>query len=172
LVDADFIRPSVYKILHKNIQNNQEISECILSSKDIKDSLIYDESSGLYLLLGSKLFNNSLDLLLKESFKKLMAASKKIMDYVIIDAPPVTVSAHTEILADIADSSMLVVKQSTAPTNAVVDAVNLLSESKSEFLGCVYNNVHSSILGKNGSYNYNSYKYYYGHYEKKEAANN
>lgn len=172
LVDADFLRPSVHKILNKNVSDKHEISECILSSRDIKEALIYDEKSGLYLLLGSRLFNNSLDLLLKDSFKKLIAASKKIMDYVIIDAPPITVSAHTEVLAGIADSSILVVKQSTAPTKAIADAINLLSESGSEFLGCVYNNVHTSVFGKNSGIKMNSYKYYYGQYYKKEAANN
>jgi len=171
LVDGDFLKPSVHKILNKNVQGNQEISECILSSKDIKEALIYDESSGLYLLLGSKLYNNSLDLILKDSFTKLIAASKKIMDFVIIDAPPITVSAHTELLADIADSSILVVRQSLAPAKAIQDAIDMLSEANSEFLGCVLNNVHTSIFGKSGRLINNSYRYYYGHSEKKEAVN-
>lgn len=171
LVDADFLRPSVYKILHKSIENNQEISECILSSKDIKDALMYDENSGLYLLLGSKLYDNSLNLLLQESFTKLIAASKKIMDYVIIDAPPVTVSAHTEILAEIADSSILVVKQGTAHTKAITDVISILNDARSEFLGCIFNNVYGSLLGRS-SHRINSYKYYYGYYKKKEAIEN
>lgn len=171
LVDADFLRPSVYKILNKNIENNQEITECILSSKDIKDALMYDEKSGLYLLLGSKLYDNSLNLLLQESFTGLIAASKKIMDYVIIDAPPVTVSAHTEILAEIADSSILVVKQATAHTKAITDVISILSDARSQFLGCIFNNVYGSVFGRRSN-RINSYKYYYGYYKKREATEN
>lgn len=172
LVDADFLKPSVYKIMNKEIELNQEISEAIINSRDVKDALIYDEKSGLYLLLGSRLFDNSLDLIMKESFSKLIAAAKKIMDYVIIDAPPITVSAHTELLADIADSSVLVIRQGVAPTRAIQDAINMLNESSSDFLGCILNNVYTSVFGKNGSLIKNSYKYYYGRYDKKEAVNN
>ena len=172
LVDADFLKPSVYKILQREVELGQEIGECILSSKDIKEALIFDENSGLYLLLGSRLMSNSLDLILKDSFHKLISASKKIMDYVIIDAPPITVSAHTELLADIADSTILVVRQNMAPTRAIQDAIDILSDSSSEFLGCVLNNVHMPIFGKNGRLLHKSYKYYYGYYDRKEAVNN
>jgi len=170
LIDADFMKPSVFRILQKNVRDDQELSECILNNKDIKDTLIYDDNTGLYLMLGSKPAVNSLDLLLKDSFRNLIEASKKIMDYVIIDAPPITVSAHAEILAEIADSSILVVKQSTAPTKAIADAIDLLSESGSEFMGCVFNNVRTSVFGKSGSLKINTY--YYNYYDKKEAVNN
>lgn len=172
LVDADFMKPSVYKILQKEVELGQEIGECIKSSKDIREALVFDENSGLYLLLGSRLLDNSLDLLLKDSFRKLIAASKKIMDYVIIDAPPITVSAHTELLADIADSSLLVVRQSLAPARAIQEAINILSDSSSEYLGCVLNNVHMPLFGKNGHLLNRSYKNYYGYYDRKEAVNN
>lgn len=172
LVDADFLKPSVYKILQREVDHGQEIGECILSSKDIKEALVFDEDSGLYLLLGSRLMSNSLDLILKESFNKLITASKKIMDYVIIDAPPITVSAHTELLADIADSSILVVRQSMAPTRAIQEAINILSDSSSEFMGCVLNNVHLPLFGKSSLLFNKSYKYDYGYYDRKEAVNN
>jgi capsular exopolysaccharide synthesis family protein len=164
LVDADFYKPAVYKILQKNIQSNQELGECINNTGDIKDALIFDENSGLYLLLGSKLYSNSTDLILKEAFRKLIGVAKKKMDYIIIDAPPLSASVDTEILADIADISMLVVRQSTARTREINDAIDLLSGCNSKLLGCIYNNVYMTAFGHRTGYGHkNSGKEYYGY---------
>ena len=166
LVDADFSKPSVYKILQKNMEGNQEIGDCVINASDIKDALTFDEKNGLYLLIGSKLYNNSTDIVARESFRKLIQVSKKIMDYVIIDAPPMSVSADTEILADTADASLLVVRQSTARTKNINDSIDILNHSNSELLGCVFNNVHSSVLGHKVGYGYKyEYKSNYDGYD-------
>lgn len=171
LVDADFSKPSIYKILEKKVQDHQELGDCIINMSDIKDALTFDEKSGLYLLIGSKLYNNSTDLVVRESFQKLISVSKKIMDYIIIDAPPMSVSADTEILADCADASLLVVKQSTSKAKNINDSIDILTNSKSELLGCVYNNVHTSWFNHNAvnGYRYNS-KGYYGYHNTEIPA--
>lgn len=170
LVDADLCNPSVYKILQKNVQKDQEIGDAIMNMSDLKDALTFDETSGLYLLIGSKLYKNSTDLVAKESFSKLISVSKKLMDYIIIDAPPIAVSADTEILADTADASLLVVRQSTARAQDINDAIDILSNSKAELLGCVYNNVYTNPFSRSaGAGSKYSYKGYYSHYESKST---
>ena len=173
LVDADFCKPSVYKILDKNVEKEQEIGECIIKKGDLKDALSFDETTGLYLLIGSRLYKNSTDLIAREPFEKLIHVSKKIMDFIIIDAPPISVSVDTEILADIADVSLLVIKQSTARTKSINDAIDYLAGSNSELLGCVYNNVHMNALGRRLEYgNKYSNKYYYGNYDTSDTSVN
>lgn len=166
LIDADFSKPSIYKILQKNMEDNKEIGDCVINKSDIKEALSFDERNGLYLLIGSKLYDNSTDIVARESFKKLIQVSKNIMDYVIIDAPPMAVSADTEILADMADASLLIVRQSTARTRSINDAIEILNNSNSELLGCVFNNVYTSELGHHVGYGYKyGYKASYEEYD-------
>ncbi len=171
VIDADFYNPSVYKILQKEEQNEQEIGECIKKLSDLKNALMYDEESGLHLLLGRRLYKNASDLIAGETFQKLIQVAKKIMDYIIIDVPPITTSADAEILADIADHSLLVVRQSTAMTKSINDAIDILAASKSELLGCVYNNVYKNMAGHRLEYGSKyGYRHYYGGYGRKETA--
>jgi capsular exopolysaccharide synthesis family protein len=162
LIDADFSKPSLYKILQKDVAKKQELGEYLMGKSDLNDALMVDENSGVFLLLGSKYCYNSADLITGSSFAEMIEIQKNVMDYVIIDSPPISVSADTELLADIADASLLVVKQSYAKAKYVNDAIDTLAGTNSELLGCVYNNVHNSLFGPNIGYGHKySYKNYY-----------
>lgn len=162
LIDADFSKPSLYKILQKEITKNQELGEYLMGKCDLKDVLMVDENSGIFLLMGSKYYSNSADLISGSSFTEMIEIQKNVMDYVIIDSPPISVSADTELLSDIADASLLVVKQSYAKAKYINDAIDTLAGTNSELLGCIYNNVHNSLLGLNMGYGRKySYKSYY-----------
>lgn len=170
LIDADFCKPSIYKILEKEVPETQELGEYLLKKKDLKDVLMVEENSGIFLLIGSKYYNNSVDLITSTAFLEMIEIQKNIMDYVIIDSPPLSVSADTELLADIADSTLLVVRQSYAKAKYINDVIDTLSETNSELLGCVFNNVRNSPFGYRSSYHSKySYRSYYG-YHNTDAA--
>ncbi len=154
LIDADFCKPSLYKVLEKEIPENQEFGEYLMQKKDLKDVLMVEENSGIFLLIGSRHYDNSADLISGTSFSEMIEIQKRLMDYVIIDSPPISVSAETELLADITDSTLLVVRQSYAKAKYINDVIDTLAETNSELLGCIYNNVHSNPF---------SYKSGYGH---------
>lgn len=170
LIDADFCKPSIYKILEKEIPEAQELGEYLLKKRDLKDVLMVEENTGIFLLIGSKYYGNSADLITGTAFLEMIEIQKKIMDYVIIDSPPISVSADTELLSDIADATLLVVRQSYAKAKYINDVIDTLSESNSELLGCVYNNVRTGPFGyRSGYHGKYSYKSYYG-YHNPEAA--
>jgi capsular exopolysaccharide synthesis family protein len=170
LIDADFCKPSIHKILEKEVPEAQELGEYLLKKRDLKDVLMVDENSGIFLLIGSKYYSNSTDLITGTAFSEMIEIQKNIMDYVIIDSPPISVSADTELLADIADSTLLVVRQSYAKAKYINDVIDTLSETNSELLGCVYNNVRIGPLGyRPGYHSKYSYQSYYG-YHNTEAA--
>ncbi len=170
LIDADFCKPSIYKILEKEVPETQELGEYLLKKKDLKDVLMVEENSGIFLLIGSKYYNNSVDLITSTAFLEMIEIQKNIMDYVIIDSPPLSVSADTELLADIADSTLLVVRQSYAKAKYINDVIDTLSETNSELLGCVFNNVRNSPFGyRSGYHSKYSYRSYYG-YHNTDAA--
>ncbi len=158
LVDADLSKPAIHKILQSQISESNEISNCIMSNSSFEECVSFDKNHGVFLAMGTKRCPNSTDIISKDSFREMIEAARKIMDYIIIDSPPISVSADTEILSDYADASLLVVRQSMARTEAINDGIDILSNSNSELLGCVYNDAKKITLGQNISYG-NAYSY-------------
>ena len=98
------------------------------------------------------------------------------LDFVVIDTPPMGMFPDAELLCDMADQSMLVVRQDTIPAADINDCVDALNNSSAHFLGCVLNDMRgSSGYGYGYGYGYgrgygHGKKYgYYGNY-KKEAG--
>ncbi len=168
LIDSDLCKPSIYKVLEKKVEKEQEIGNCIKNHCDVKEAFSFDPDTGLYLLIGSEAYKNSTDLLASESFQELIKETKNLMDYIIVDAPPMSVAADAEVLADVVDASLLVIRQSTAHSSSINDSIDILTNCKSEYLGCIFNNVHNSFYGLSlhGQDHYSSNKYY-GHYKTK-----
>lgn len=98
-----------------------------------------------------------------ESFQNLLENLKKENDYVIIDTPPLRQNADTEVMAQMADASLLVVAEHRAQAKELNAALDLLNAQGEKNLGCVYNNAHVEFLRPMVSYGY-PYAYHYGRY--------
>ena len=168
LLDGDMRRPAVYKILEKKLEKQQEIGEYLNGNISIKNVIHFDEKSGLHLLIGSKHYPNSTEMVSGERMRALMKAVRTLADYVVIDSPPTSLMADAEVLAEYADVSLLVVRQGMSETRYINDAIDILDGGHSELLGCIYNDVKTGVFsGKRvlGGYGYGGYgKYGYGKY--------
>ena len=170
LLDGDIRRPAIYKILQQKPSKEQEIGEFLKGKTEIGKVLKFDQNNGLYLLIGSKHYSNSTELVSGERFRGMLKAVSKFADYVVIDSPPTSLMADAEIMAEYADVSVLVVRQSTSPVKMINDTIDMLEESNSELLGCIYNDVKTRVFsgkrtyGGSGYYGYGGYKYGYGRY--------
>ena len=89
------------------------------------------------------------------------------MDYVIIDGPSVKGRADAEVLARLADFSLLVVRQNVTKTAQINDVIDMLNSYGSGLAGCVLNDVYTSnmIIRSGYGYGYGNYRYgkYYGY---------
>lgn len=174
LLDGDMRRPAAYKILQREIKKEQEIGEYLNGNCDIEQALQCDEENNLYLLIGSRHYANSTELVSGERLQELLEDAKKSMDYIVIDSPPTSLMADAEVLAEHADASLLVVRQEKAMTREINDTIDMLENGGSELLGCIYNDVKTGVWkGKKvwGGYGYSGYKKYrhgygYGGYGK------
>ena len=167
LLDGDIRRPAIYKILQQNLSKEQEIGEFLKGQTEIGNVLHYDQETGLNLLIGSKHYPNSTEMVSGDRMRSMLKAVRKFADYVVIDSPPTSLMADAEILAEYADVSILVVRQSTASVRMINDTIDMLEGSNSELLGCIYNDVKTRVFsGKRvfGGYGYGGYKYGYGRY--------
>ena len=112
-----------------------------------------------------KAVHNSGDLISSAEMKALLAQARQEYDYVILDLPPMAAVSDAEGMMELADASLLVVRQNAAETPAINKAIAALAAGKAKLLGCVLNNVYSSRLTSGQSYGYgNRYGGRYGRY--------
>ena len=96
------------------------------------------------------------------TLRQIVGFCRQNMDYVIIDTSPLALVSDTEELAQMADASVLVVRQDTVLTKDINDAIDILNNTRGKVLGCVLNDASSSqITGSTAHYGYG------GYYEKR-----
>ena len=154
----------MYKILEKKLKREQEIGEYLKGNIPLDGVVHYDKASGLHLLVGSKHYANSTEMVSGERLRTLMKAVQRLADYVVIDSPPTSLMADAEILAEYADVSLLVVRQGMACARFINDTIDILDGGHSELLGCIFNDVKTGIFSGRSVLGGYGYRYGYGRY--------
>lgn len=128
----------------------------------------YSKAENIALLLNKKRSGNPAELLASPNMARLVELMRENMDYIVIDSPPYSMFAEGISLADLADASILVVRQDRAAAADINDTIDALNQSRSKFLGLVLNDMKSLVYRSHGrDYGY-SYGYGYG-YGKKQG---
>ena len=165
LIDGDLRRPACYKVLNQKWEGCG-LTDVIGGKAKLMDAVVaYKGMSHMSLLLENKEYGSSSDLVSSEGAAKLLEEARAHFDCIIVDTPPMSVGSDTEGMADLADASILVIRQNAATSASLSEALDILHMSRSKLLGCVLNNVCTSVLSDVNSYGY-SYGHYgnYGHY--------
>ena len=84
----------------------------------------------------------------------------RVFDVVLLDTPPMGYFVDTEVLAEKADASMLVVRQDCTPAADINDAIDTLKACNARFLGCILNDITFSLTEGYGGYGYGYNNYY------------
>lgn len=162
LIDCDFRKPAQYKIFDMAGKEGDDLGK-VLTGKTGTENLIRNwNDTNLYMIL-NRTSSNSIETLLKSTtLKQIVGFCRQNMDYVIIDTSPLALVSDTEELAQMADASVLVVRQDTVLTKDINDAIDILNNTRGKVLGCVLNDASSSqITGSTAHYGYG------GYYEKR-----
>lgn len=170
LIDCDLRKPACYAVLEqKNVTHG--LYEVLTGKCRLSDALIQDKKSNLCMLLEKRVAKNSGDLLASENMRRLLQWARSNFDYVVLDLPPMAEVSDAESVMELADASLLVIRQNAAGTAAINKAVSVLGGGKAKLLGCVLNNVYSSALSSGQGYGY-GYGYGYGRYGRYEKYGN
>ena len=175
LIDCDFRKPACNAILEYR-ELPCGLRDVLEGKAALADAVFCDKKSSLNLLLETRGTRHSGDLVGSERMKALLKQARRDYDYVILDLPPMAEVSDAESMMELADASLLVVRQNTAPVPAVNKAIAALDSGKAKLLGCVLNNVYSTRLfsGEGSGYGYGyGHKYgkygYYGHYDSRKS---
>ena len=157
LIDADFRKPSLYKIF--DIDKNQvtNLVEILRTGQGFNKSVIKLKTQPLYFILNNTNTGTIDDILANSRFASLIRFARKLFDYVIIDTAPMGLVPDAEGIAQFCDSSVIVVREDTILARNINDAIDTLNETRAKVLGIVFNvarNRGMRAVRSNSAYNY------------------
>ncbi len=164
LLDCDFRKPSQYKIFDLKEKQNEitDFGDMLRNNVPFELQTAGREQK-LQVAFSIKPHSHMLDHKAVDCLSGILEDLKKKMDYIIIDSSPLGLVAEGEVLANLADASVLVVQQDVMEAKYINDMVDQLNRTSAEMLGCVYNNVRSGIVNRFASYGHYGYRYGYGY---------
>lgn len=168
LIDADLRNPTQVRLFGEAAVRNGGLSKLLdgeaPTMRRIVEATSFDKEKNLVMLLDNGGVENASELLSSPRMKDVIRLMRQKMDYIIIDSPPMGLFADGNAMADLADLTMLVVRQDMAAAADINDTVDTLNQSHSKFIGCVLNDMRSlagGLLGSGLGYGY-GYGYGYG----------
>lgn len=174
-IDLDLRRPVQSEMLGLSVKQKNELGTLLTESaapEKILSAAVTDPATGLHSLLSTKSYTDVIELLASDQLAKVVALARERYDYVIIDSPPLGFFSDSELLSDLSDASVLVVRQDTVPAPEINDAIDALRAGKAEFLGCILNDMaHLAAWSSGYGYGYGKKydKYGYGQHSARKT---
>ena len=174
LMDLDLRNPSLYKVFDFTDEPMTVFGE-LLKGESIDEPLIEQmEGESLYYIFNTKSYSHSTEILTNGSLEKLLGLFRERFDFIVMDSPPMSITADAEALADIADAFAVVIREHWTWANQLRDMLDTLRGCRAASIGCIINDAHAS-LRSGGGYGYGAdygggygygkyYGRYYGHY--------
>ena len=178
LVDADLRRSminSTYGVRFEHDKSGGSGLSHFLAGMVGMDEVVYqtDITNMLMVPVGREV-PNPLALLSGRHFEELLDTLAKMVDYVIVDAPPVGVVIDAAEIAKVCDGTMIAVHYNDVRRQELLDVKQQIEQSGCPILGTVLNQVdYDNYLGR--KYYYKSYYKYsrykkYGYYTHEHSA--
>lgn len=173
LVDGDIRRPSQFLIFGMEPKEENELGEYLRGNGSLADVMVPCTRKHMLFMGGKNCYSSSTEMLNSESFFKLMAASRKFVDYVIIDTPPAGIIGDAQIFAHCADAVMIVAKQNYMLAEDINEVMDAFRDKEGKVLGVVLNGVRSfsGLVDSPVGHYYGKYSKYgrYGNYGRSKG---
>jgi protein-tyrosine kinase len=150
LADFDLRRPAIHSLLQ--MDRAPGVSDYLSGRCRFVDAVRRIEGLNLYVMPAGSPVKNPLELLNTRQAKALFEELPRYFNWAIFDTPPLLFSADANLLASMADGSVLVVKIGSTTFDNLTRALQSLCENN--VLGVVANGARASEL-------YSKYTYYY-----------
>ena len=169
-VDAD-LRKSVMVGRHKITGEIKGLSHVLSGQAEVKDVIVKTQKQGLFAVLAGVVPPNPAELLGGRRFQSFLESTKKVYDYVIIDAPPLGSVIDSAVIAKNCDGAVLVISANTISYKFARVTKEQLEKSDCPILGVVLNKLNMKQNKYYGRYYGKYYGEYYGEKEPKKKSN-
>lgn len=153
LIDGDMRKPTMHYTFR--LGNTQGLTTLLTKRTSFEDTIQKTEIENLFVLTSGPIPPNPAELLSSVTMSSFIKHALTLFDVVIVDTPPVLAVTDAQILANLCDGTVLVVRSGVTEKDAAIKAKELLSKAKAKMLGVVLN-------GKPVSKSDSHYYYYYG----------
>ncbi|MBI3597381.1 MAG: CpsD/CapB family tyrosine-protein kinase [Nitrospirae bacterium] len=147
LVETDFKSPMLSRLLGRKM--NGGVANILSKRTDLASVAMTYFDGRLTVLPAGKSLGDDLRLLDSDQFRDFLGQMKTQYDYILLDLPPILPLADANVVTQLADGVIMVVRAGHTPQHIVKRAMAELDTRK--VLGVVLNDVSSSM----------SYYYYY-----------
>lgn len=157
LIDADFRKPSLYKIFDIDKDQITNLVEILRTGKGLNKAVIRLKRHPLYFILNNTNTGSIDDILANDRFEALIGFARRQFDYVIIDTAPMGLVPDAEGIAEFCDASIIVVREDTILARNINDAIDTLNDTRAKVLGVVFNDArgrNASPVRSNSAYGF------------------
>ena len=153
LVDADLRRPSVSERLGLRDLSGPGLVDAVMDPRVRLPAIVRRGLPGnLAVLSAGDCTERPYEVLHSPRVGELLAESRQLYDFVVLDLPPVLVVPDCRLLATWVDGFLIVVGANKTPGKLLAEALDVLDPAK--VLGLVFNGDHRPLSG------------YYGYYQR------
>ena len=171
LLDCDLRKPAQIHFFDDEYQSDLPLNKLLaepFSLVNLEKCLYRSKKLGLSMLFPVKADVRSAELLSGDTMKQLLD-SLQDYDFIIVDTPPMGMFPDAEIIADMVDATMLVVRQDYVPACDINDSVDVLKKYRAQFLGVILNDMLVPLHRQYGYGKYGYGKYGYGDSQDSES---
>ena len=161
LVECDMRKPVLRKYLKRELAQSG-LAAYLAGLVGLDDCIMELPDLGISVIGAGVVPPNPAELLNSQRMETLMDMLKRNYDYILLDAPPVTVVTDAAIVGRVTDGALLVVRSKFASSRTVRQAKAKLEHVGIRILGGVLTRFDIRKSGWRGGYDYTNYEYGYG----------
>ena len=165
VVDGDLRKPVVHRMMSLN-PHGKGLSGILTGELRATDAIIHIAEHNIDILPVGAVPPNPTELLSLKRMGDLLQLLREYYDYVIVDAPPISVVTDAAIIGGMVDGALLVVRSEYAPVEMVQLAKKKLEDVHVKIFGVILSRYDPKKGGRQSGYYY-SYKGY--GYQKKHG---
>ncbi|MFK4367673.1 capsular exopolysaccharide synthesis family protein [Bacillus sp. RC55] len=137
LIDADMRKPAMHQMFQ--VDNIFGLTNVLTHSERLEKCVQTTLVDNLHFLACGPIPPNPAELLGSKSMKELLGQAYSMYDLVIFDLPPILAVTDAQIMANVCDASILVIRSESTEKETAVKAKGLLESAKGKLLGVVLN---------------------------------
>lgn len=167
IIDVDFRKPALYKIVERDKSSVPDIISYIDGQSNIDEIIRKYSRTGVDMVMNFGSKRDSAEFIRSSGLQKLLEYADKNYDYIILDSSPIIVGTDVQLISDIAECSLIVIRQDFVRIADINTAIEDIKEGNAAYLGYVLNDYREFNMHVAGNSVYG-----YGNYENYDYENN
>lgn len=159
LIDCDLRKPACHRVLGRR-DFLFGVNDVLAGKTRPEEAVTPFKSTGMDAMFALRSGADPGELFSSPEMGALLRWARENYAFVVLDLPPMSAASDGESMAQLADGSLLVVRQNLAAAPGLNKAAAALAGGRAKLLGCVLNNVRSTRLFSGGGRSRESCGYY------------